>query len=115
MQGKAGNKPKQKFAAAMAHELIIRPEALEDIDQAYGWYKRRQAGLGERFLRHLDDCLSAICRSPNAHAIVYAHYRRAVVRRFPYVVFYEVEGERVNVYSIFHTSQKPRKWMDRLP
>ena len=49
------------------------------------------------------------------HAKVHEEYRRALVRRFPYAVFYEVTDATVTVYCIFHTSREPEKWRKRLP
>jgi plasmid stabilization system protein ParE len=40
--------------------------------------------------------------------------RRAIVKQFPYVIFYRIEAKAIYVYSVFHTSQNPQKWMDRL-
>ena len=102
----------------MAVELVIASEAAQDIDEAYGWYEGRRTGLGEEFLSCVDGCIQAICRLPEMHAKVHKEYRRALVRRFPYVVFYEyVPGPpgTVTVYCVFHTSRDPRKWRQRLP
>ena len=33
----------------MAVDLILSPEAEQDIDEAYVWYERQRAGLGEDF------------------------------------------------------------------
>ena len=52
----------------MAAELIIAPEAEQDIDEAYGWYECQRAGLGEEFLNCVDACVQAICRTPEMHA-----------------------------------------------
>ena len=41
-------------------------------------------------------------------------YRRAIVHRFPYVVFYEFGVDTTTVYSVFHSAQDPRKWRIRL-
>ncbi len=49
------------------------------------------------------------------HAKIYDEHRRALVRRFPYAVFYEYAEETVTVYCIFHTSRDPDKWRSRLP
>jgi plasmid stabilization system protein ParE len=92
----------------------ILPEAMEDIQQAYDWYEERESGLGEKFIRCLDDCLLSIRRIPMGYAKVYRNYRRAVVRRFPYVVFYKALKKKVIVYSVFHCSQNPDKWRKRL-
>lgn len=99
----------------MAVELIIAPEAERDIADAYAWYERRRAGLGEEFLSCVDACIQAICRTPEMHRRVHENYQRGLVRRFPYAVFYEYAADTVAVYCIFHTSQDPAKWRQRLP
>jgi plasmid stabilization system protein ParE len=98
----------------MAVELIIAPEAQQDLADAYGWYEARRPGLGEEFLGCVDASVEAICRMPEQQARVHEDYRRALVRRFPYCIFYEHAGETVYVYSVFHTSQDPQKWRERL-
>ncbi len=51
---------------------------------------------------------------PELHAKVHEEYRRALVRRFPYAIFYEYTGGKVTVYCIFHASRDPKKWRNRL-
>jgi len=99
----------------MAAELIVAPEAEQDIAEAYAWYERQRVGLGEDFLSRVDACIQGICRAPQAHATVHENYRRGLVRRFPYAVFYEYADEKVTVYCVFHTSRDPEKWRQRLP
>lgn len=98
----------------MPAELIIVPEAQKDVNEAYCWYEDRRSGLGEEFLGCVDACIQAICRMPDLHPTIHEEYRRALVRRFPYAVFFEYSAEKVTVYSIFHTSQNPKKWHSRL-
>jgi plasmid stabilization system protein ParE len=99
----------------MAADLIMAPEAEQDIAEAYGWYENRRTGLGEEFISCVDACIQAICRTPEMHAKFHESYRRGFVRRFPYVVFYDYTGTTVTVFSVFHTSQEPNKWRQRLP
>lgn len=101
----------------MAAELILAPEAEQDLAEAYTWYEGRRAGLGEDFLGRVDACIQAILRSPEAHAAVHEGYRRALVRRFPYAVLDEYANATVTVtvYGILHTSRDPGKWRERLP
>ena len=98
----------------MAVELIIAPEAQQDVDEAYCWYEDRRPGLGEEFLGCVDACIQAICRMPELQAKVQEEYRRALLRRFPYAIFYEYAGGKVIVYGTFHTSRDPKKWHSRL-
>ena len=98
----------------MAAELAVAPEAAQDIDAAYNWYESHRAGLGEEFFACLDACIQAICRMPEMHAKVHEDYRRGLVRRFPYAVFYEYVAGVVTVYGVLHTSRDPAKWRQRV-
>jgi toxin ParE1/3/4 len=98
----------------MSVELILAPEAEHDLADAYSWYEAQRIGLGEDFLSCVDACIEAICRSPAMNAIIFENYRRALVRRFPYAVFYEHRDGKITVYGIFHTSREPSKWRRRL-
>jgi plasmid stabilization system protein ParE len=99
----------------MAAELIIAPEAERDIAEAYAWLEGRRTGLGEELLMCVDACTEAIRRTPEMHAVIHETYRRGLVRRFPYAVFYEYVEGTVIVYGVFHTSRDPGKWRQRLP
>jgi plasmid stabilization system protein ParE len=98
----------------MAAELVLAPEAEQDVGEAYDWYENRRHGLGEEFLSCVDACIQRICRVPELHAKVHEDYRRALVRRFPFAIFYEYTGGAVKVYCVFHTSRNPDKWRERL-
>jgi plasmid stabilization system protein ParE len=98
----------------MAAERIVAPEAEQDIAEAYAWYEGRRAGLGEEFLGCVDACIEAICRTPELHEVVHENYRRGLVRRFPYAVFYEYASDTVTIYCVFHTARDPDKWRQRL-
>ena len=98
----------------MASELIIAPEAEQDLAEAYAWYEGRRIGLGEEFLNCVDACMEAIRRTPEMHTRVHENYRRGLVRRFPYAVFYEYVEGIATIYGVFHTSRDPDKWRQRL-
>ena len=98
----------------MGVNLIIAPEAAKDLAEAYDWYEGRRLGLGEDFLSCVDASIQMICRIPEMYPRAYEHYRRGLVRRFPYAVFYKYSAETVTVYAVFHTSLDPEKWRERL-
>lgn len=41
-------------------------------------------------------------------------FRRALIRRFPYEIFYEIANDRRILYSVFYCSQHLEKWRKRL-
>jgi plasmid stabilization system protein ParE len=101
----------------MAADFIFLPEAEQDIAESYAWYEEQAPYLGEQFLLCIDASILSIRRTPNLYAIAYQRYRRALLRRFPYAIFYEYEEKRkqIVIYSVFHCAQDPEKWRGRLP
>ncbi len=39
--------------------------------------------------------------------------RRALVRRFPYEVLYEIEEDEIVVYAVYHCARDPKGWKRR--
>jgi len=94
--------------------LIITPEASADVKAAHRWYESQQRGLGREFRIAVEAATSRLQRSPERFRIASAPFHRALVRRFPFEIFYEYDDERVVVHLVFHTSQDPTKWRERL-
>lgn len=101
--------------AGTAVRLALSPETECDVDEAYAWYERQRPGLGEELLSCIEAALESIRRDPKLNPVVHDGYRRKLVRRFPYAIFYEQAGIVVTVFGIIHTSRDPRRWLDRLP
>jgi toxin ParE1/3/4 len=97
----------------MSFSFVIRPEAEADIADANRWYEQRRQGLGADFLLCVEDALEKVRRNPAIYPVVYKDIRRAVVRRFPYGVFYRVVGQRLIVLGVFHGRRDPRVWQSR--
>jgi len=92
-------------------------DAEADVAGAYQWYEEQSLGLGLEFLSCVETALLSIERAPLMYPVVHETYRRALVRRFPYGIFYEFDQEHDEcvVYAVFHCSQDPDKWRSRLP
>lgn len=100
----------------MAADLIMSEEAEQDVADGYAYYERQRVGLGEDFLDRVDACIAGILRAPKVRAYFYRDFRRSLVRRFPYAVYYTYEegDNQVAVYCVFHTSRDPDKLRERL-
>jgi plasmid stabilization system protein ParE len=94
----------------MSTELLFTPEAEIDLAEAFAWYENQRTGLGEEFFLCVEACIEAIRRIPALYPVVHENYRRGIVRRFPYVIFYEAACDTVTIYGILHTSRDPEKW-----
>lgn len=93
--------------------LRLTPEAEFDLDEAHLWYHRQAPGLAANFLATVNASIASIQRHPEAYALVDPTTRRALVRRFPYAIFYEVGATEIVVYAIFHGARDPRAWKRR--
>lgn len=97
----------------MSLPVVLTPEAEAEFDAAADWYEQ-QAGLGAEFTAKVRDVLNRIAATPLMHQVVYQQdIRRAVVRRFPYSVFYRAEPTRITVIAVFDNRRDPAIWQGR--
>jgi plasmid stabilization system protein ParE len=94
----------------VTHRVSLTPEAEADVEEAHVWYAERGLGLAEDFRRSLDECMGRIASHPEGFPSVHRSVRRALLRRFPYCVFYVLEPERALVIGCFHARRDPRVW-----
>jgi plasmid stabilization system protein ParE len=64
------------------YQLIIRPEAEQDIDDAYDWYEASQPRLGSEFVRAVDVAIAKIGRNPLAYPVKYRQVRQRWQKKF---------------------------------
>ena len=97
----------------MTLRIALTLEAQADVEEVHAWYAARGAALAEKFRGALDQCLEGIASFPEAHPVVHRSIRRALLRRFPYCVFYVVERDRVVVHGCLHARRDPSIWQLR--
>ncbi|MHA7059833.1 type II toxin-antitoxin system RelE/ParE family toxin [Aquimarina sp. M1] len=93
----------------MKYELEIKDEANLEIIKAYLYYEKQQVDLGERFLEHLDIYIDRIQTNPKHFPVKRPPYREAWIKKYPYLVVYEIIESKVIIYSVFNTWQNPKK------
>lgn len=93
----------------MRREIRPLPQAEADLFEAYWWYESRDQGLGDEFLRCVEVCYSRIAEYPEHYPIRLKTFRRILVRRFPYAIFFKHSDSAVFVYSVFQCHQDPKK------
>ena len=97
----------------MTVEVRLRPEAEQDLVDSANWYQNQRSGLGLEFLEEAQAVLSSIAERPLSYPIVHRTARRALLHRFPFGVFYVIEGEQAVVIGILHGSRDPQAWKAR--
>lgn len=70
--------------------------------------------MGQEFLAEIKSALSNIEDNPLRHATVYRNVRRALIRRFPYKLFYLVDSDHVEIIGVVHARRDPKFWLRRI-
>jgi toxin ParE1/3/4 len=97
----------------VSYRVVFREEAEEELAEAKAWYDERRDGLGDEFVGCVEAAIESISRSPEMFAKVHREVRRALVRRFPYGIFFVFQDSRVTVIAVFHAKREPRVWQGR--
>ena len=96
-----------------SHKLIILERAVSEFEDACLYYNKQVAGLGFEFEEEIMMLLELITANPLLFPIKFAHIREAVVKRFPFVINYEISEKLIVVLAIFHMKQSPAKKIKR--
>jgi plasmid stabilization system protein ParE len=93
----------------MNRVVVLRRAAEKEFGDAIAWYEAGRAGLGQGFRAAIEEYFQRIAANPEWFPAVRGEVRRAVVRRFPFVIHFLIEKERLVILSIFHTSRQPEQ------
>ncbi len=92
----------------------FHPDAQQELINAAVWYDDRRDGLGDIFVDAVSSKVEEACKTPERFPLVHGDIRQAIVRRFPFVVYFRVVGERVFVLSVFQANRDPKSLWSRL-
>ncbi|MCC7493935.1 MAG: type II toxin-antitoxin system RelE/ParE family toxin [Fimbriimonadaceae bacterium] len=95
--------------------LVIEPAADGDVAAAVAWYESERPGLGVEFGHELLATYARMLEHPLLYQRLARGLRKAAVQRFPYAVFYALEGEQIVVVGVLHLHRDPQVWQRRRP
>jgi toxin ParE1/3/4 len=96
----------------MALHIELRPAARSDVGEALAYYAGISAVVAEGFNREFLEALSLLAESPHVGSRRYAHFTRAGDMRFwrldryPFLLFYRVEGSMLIVGRLIHERRR---------
>jgi plasmid stabilization system protein ParE len=91
----------------------FRSEAVSDVLLARDWYDSQRTGLGDDFVRSLEQVIDLMSQLPEAFPEIAVGLRRALLERFPYAVYYRLNADVVDVIACLHTRRSPSRWRIR--
>jgi len=96
------------------YRVVVRRNAELDIAGAINWYEEQRMGLGSDFYAQFSRTIERLADSPLIYPVVYREVRRAVLHRFPYLVWYRVQDAVVTVVACTHAKRHPAMARARL-
>ena len=97
----------------MSYTLSLRPRALAEIEGARNGYERVEHG--DSFVTEIETVLDTIQAMPLRFPIAYGTIHRALLRRYPFAVFFRVRPATTHVVVLAVLPQRvdPAKWPSR--
>ena len=86
----------------MSRRIILSPDAKTDIHAIKRWYYRNGASLSLQFAAEVEFTLRLIAQYPHAFPLVKRGVRRALMKGFPYLIYFTLKGGTVSVIAVIH-------------
>ena len=94
-------------------QIRFQPDAEAELAEARVWYALQREGLDAALMQRIDETLQRIVDAPYAYPIAYRQLRRAVVRQFPFAIFYEPMINEIRVFAVYHSRRDPERLRSR--
>jgi plasmid stabilization system protein ParE len=91
-------------------KVVLTPPAVSDLEAVVEWYDEQRDGLGAEFATAFLHALDKIGEQPLGYQRLHRNVCRYVMRRFSYVIYYQVEADRVLVEACMHGRRSPTAW-----
>jgi toxin ParE1/3/4 len=94
--------------------IEAEPAVEVDIEAACDWFEGEEPGLGFEFLEELRAAYQRILDHPLGYQDLRSGIRRALTRRFPYAIYFSIEGKTIVILAVLSTARDPAEWQRRI-
>ncbi len=77
----------------MGYTVVFKESVRNEVSDARRWYKLKQKGLGRLLMLSIGDTLKIIARNPFQYMRVYKDLRKAIIKPFPYNLYYCIDED----------------------
>ncbi len=96
------------------YAIEAEPAVEADVEAAFNWYEREEPSLGFEFLDELRAAYQRIHDHPFGYQDLRSGIRRALTRRFPYAIYFSIEGSVIVIVAVLSTARDPEEWQRRI-
>ncbi len=96
------------------YSVVFSDDAENDFQESYEYYNDDNSNVADLFFRQINASLDLIKSNPFLFLILQNNIRKFTVKKFPFLIYFQVEDDVIKVIAIFHTSRSPEVWKDRI-
>jgi len=91
----------------MRYQLKVSLTAYRETDDAFFYYETQSTGLGERFLKSVEEAYSKLVEHPQFYSFINEDklIRDIKIKAFPFVIIYQIVENTVLVLRVFNTNR----------
>jgi plasmid stabilization system protein ParE len=95
-------------------QLNISRSAESDLLSGFSFYERQRSGIGSYFLDSLYADIDSLMLYGGMHPKPHGRLHRALAKRFPFAIYYDLREETVTVVAVLDCRQNPASIIKRL-
>lgn len=98
-------------------KIRLHEAAFQDLTEGFEFYERQERNLGAYFLDSLFSDIDSLLIYAGVHPIFFKAYFRMLSKRFPFAIYYRINGNDVIVYAVLDCRRNPawaRKHLKRV-
>lgn len=88
-------------------KVRILASASQDLVEGYHFYEKQTEGIGTYFLDSLYSDIDSLIVNAGIHPVHFGNYHRLLSKRFPFAVYYRIEGQAALVYAVLDCRRNP--------
>jgi len=93
--------------------IVFHAAAEKETEEVADYYGLQLPGLGAEFYHEPGAILDLLQPNPWMGAVYSGAYRRVLLQRFPFVVYYEVADNQTRIVAVAHQHRLPGYWKGR--
>lgn len=91
----------------MVFNILLSKKATAELEDVIKYYSQINKKLGERFYLELLENLNYIRINPFLFQLKFDTFREIPLKKFPFIIVYEIIDHSIIVSAVFHTSRNP--------
>src|SRR6266699_1081786 len=90
------------------------PAVEAELEEIRNFYEARRPGVGREFIDEFERLVLQIAATPGRWMVVEADIRRAIMRRFPYIIYFrQADQERIRITVVKYQRRHPAYGVER--